>query len=133
MPAVAQDAPGTNLFIGRCAIASDETSCMRQSLGLEDDSPVTTSTGSVGVSVAPPPGASRVVAPSAPGGQAITSPVPGSQSPLTPTPTPQPSPAAQEPGTTGGNNLGTFINGAAAGSAGSAADRRTDPLESLFD
>jgi hypothetical protein len=106
---------------------------MRQSLGLEDDSPVTTSTGSVGVSVAPPPGASRVVAPgsSAPGGQAITSPVPGSQSPLTPTP--QPSPAAQEPGTTGGNNLGTFINGGAAGSAGSAADRRTDPLESLFD
>lgn len=62
-------------------------------------------------------------------------PAPTSQpSSLTPLfmPTPPLSPGNEKAGVNGSsNNLGTFINDGAAGSA-SASDRRTDPLEDPF-
>src|SRR5262245_47833267 len=142
--AKAQDASGPTLFIGRCAGVSDEADCMRQALGLQESSSTTSNMQSspVGGSAALP-GTPSPIAPgsTAPGSTATvpTAPAPASQSlTLTPLvmPTPSSSSSIEAAPTPAGssNNLGTFINsGGGAGSAGGAADRRTDLLKDPFD
>ncbi|HEY7661850.1 MAG TPA: hypothetical protein VH934_01880 [Xanthobacteraceae bacterium] len=129
---MAQDAPSTSTFVGRCVTSPNEGNCIEQALGLGVGS---TPTSSVGVSVTPSLSTSNAVVPGniAPDSQAVT---PSISQPLLLTPLPmppQPSSAQREPAAAGGDSLGTFINGGAAGSRASASDRRTDPLEDPFE